>query len=60
MSRPSSSSGSHIREEVADRGLRGGRQFGIAAQARVEGVEALELELALVADVRRIAFSQPT
>ncbi len=34
-------------EEVADRGLGGGRQFGVAAQALVEAVEALHFELAL-------------
>ena len=33
-------------EEVADRGLGGGRQFGVGAQALVEGVEAVHLELA--------------
>ena len=34
-------------QEVADRGLRGGRQFGVRAQALVEGVEAVHLELSL-------------
>ena len=34
-------------EEVADRGLGGGGQLGVAAQPLVEGVEAVHLELAL-------------
>ena len=37
------------RQEIADRGLRGGRQLGVAAQALVEAVEAVHLELALAA-----------
>src|SRR6202040_3467227 len=35
------------REEVADRGLGGRRQFGITAQTLVEGVEAVHLKLTL-------------
>ena len=34
-------------EEVADRGLRGGGQLGIAAQPLVEALEAVHLQLAL-------------
>ena len=34
-------------EEVADRRLRGGREFGVGAQPLVEGVEAVHLQLAL-------------
>src|ERR1700678_4440672 len=34
-------------EEVADRGLGGGGQLGIPAQALVEGVEPVHLQLAL-------------
>jgi hypothetical protein len=44
------------REEVADRGLGGRRQFGVGAQALVESVEAAHLELSLSADLRSVAL----